>query len=827
MTRRGWRPGTGYASQPARYRLCAELRRGWASYLAILMIVGLLGGTAMASVAAARRTQSAFPRILAASNPSDVTVDTGSQSRGLVGRLSHLPQVRSAESYVALYALRALPSGFADPDTHFNQQVELVGSLNGLYFDQDRVIITAGRRANPRRPGEVVVSELTAHRFGLHLGQSLAANFYSGQQAADPAFNPMTRPPLRRIRLTITGIGLFTDEVVQDDIDRGYRILATPALTRIELRCCGSYFWSGLRLARGTRDVEAVQREYRRGLARYSPAFFRVTSVVVDQAERAVRPESVAAAVFGLIAAAGVFVLATQAIRRKILNGRAARDTLRAMGASPSGLVLDAVLGPVCAVAAGTVVALVVAAAVSPLAPLGQLHRLEPAPGVSFDWAVLGAGAAAFPLTLSVAATALAWMDVGSRLRERGLADRRAAAGTAALSLPVTARAGVNFAFQPGQADSPRPVVPGVVGTAVALVILLGSLAFGASLSNLASHPALYGWAWDREILSGSGYGHIPLSRARSVLGRDPDIAAWSGGYFVPVEINGQAVPVLAATDTRLSPPILTGQALAGPDQIVLGPETLAEVHGHVGGTVRVLSGSTTRTMRVVGTATMPAIGVQHGNHLSLGSGAVLPASALLPALLNGNTAPQTPGGPNTILVRFRPDADHAAAARRLARITSTLSPDGVQVLPVQRPAEIVNYRTMGATPLILAGMLAAGAVMALALSLAASVRRRSRELALLKTLGFVRGQVVAAVIWQAVVIVAIGTAVGVPVGVAAGRFLWVSFAAELYVVPQPVISTIMIAVTVVSALVAGSLAAIVPAWRAARTPAATVLRAE
>ena len=826
MTRRSGRPGASLPSQPARYRLPAELRRGWASYLAILMIVGLLGGTAMASVAAARRTQSAFPRILAASNPSDVTVDTGSQSPGLVGRLSHLPQVRSAESYVALDALRALPSGYADPDTPFNQQVELVGSLNGLYFDQDRVIITAGRRANPRRPGEVVVSELTAHRFGLHLGQSLAANFYSGQQAADPGFNPMTRPPLRRVRLTITGIGVFTDEVVQDDIDRSYRVLATPALTRTELRCCGSFYWTGLRLARGARDVEAVQRENTRGLPKYSPAFFRVTSVVVDQAERAVRPESVAAAGFGLIAAAGAFVLATQAIRRKILDGRGARDTLRAMGASPSGLVLDAVLGPVCAVAAGTVLALAVAVAASPLAPLGQLHRLEPAPGVSFDWAVLGAGAAASLLILSVAAVTLAWVDVGSRSRERGLADRRAAARTAALSLPVTARAGVSFAFQPERAGSPRPVVPGVLGTAVALVILLGSLAFGASLSNLASHPALYGWAWNTEILSGSGYGHIPLSRARSVLGRDPDISAWSGGYFLPVEINGQAVPVLAATDTRLSPPILAGHALAGPDQIVLGPETLAAVGGHVGGRVRVFNSATTRTMQVVGTATMPAIGVGHANHLSLGSGAILPASSLPQALLNRDAAP-LPRGPNTILVRFRPAVDHAAAARRLTRITSRLTPDGVQVLPVQRPAEIVNYRTMGTTPLILAGLLAAGAVMALALTLTASVRRRSRELALLKTLGFVRRQVVAAVIWQAVVIAAIGTAIGVPLGVAAGRFLWVSFAAELYVVPQPVISTIMIAGTVASALAAASLAAVGPAWRAARTPVATVLRAE
>ena len=87
---------------------------------------------------------------------------------------------------------------------------------------------------------------------------------------------------------------------------------------------------------------------------------------------------------------------------------------------------------------------------------------------------------------------------------------------------------------------------------------------------------------------------------------------------------------------------------------------------------------------------------------------------------------------------------------------------EGIQTLPVQRPAEIVDYRTMGAAPLVLAGMLTAGAVVALALSLAASARRRSRDLALLKTLGFARRQVVAVVIWQASVPVAIGTVAGI-----------------------------------------------------------------
>ena len=797
------------------------------------MIIGLVGGVAMASVAAARRTQSAFPRILAASNASDLDVDPGAYSARVVDQISHLPRVRSAESYVALNGLRALRSGFADPQTSFNQRVELVGSLDGLYFDQDRVIITSGRRANPRRPGEIVISEQTARRFGLGIGQSLAVNLYSGRQASDPGFNPMARQPVHRVRLTIAGIGVFTDEVVQDDIDRIYRILATPALTRQELRCCAAYLWTGLRLARGDRDVALVLQEYNKLLPPGTPGVFRVTSVVEGQGERAVRPESVAAGMFGLIAALAALVLALQAIRRRMLSSRDARGVLRAVGASPFAITLDASVGIIGAIGAGAVMAVAVAAAASPLAPLGELHRLEPDPGLSFDWTVLGAGATFFLLVLSGATALLAHSEVSARSQRRGAPARRrtAAARRAALILPATAAAGIGFAFEPGSGRDPRPARPSISGTVVALVILIGSLAFGTSLSNLVSHPALYGWTWDREMLAGSGYGNIPLPQARLLLGHDPDIAAWSGAFFGSVDINRHSVPVIATTNARVSPPVLAGHALSGPTQILLGPQTLALVGGHIGGTVRVFNGKTTLIMRVAGTATMPAIGVGHGIHSSLGSGAVLAASVLPQDLLASGIGNRALQGPNTILVRFRPGVDHAAAIRRLERMGDRLSRirsvQGIQVLPVQRPAEIVNYRTMGTAPLVLAGMLSAGAVVALALTLAVSVRRRSRDLALLKTLGFARSQVVAVVIWQALVPVAIGTVIGVPLGIATGRFLWVRFASELYVVPQPAISMVTVAVVAISALALAILTAIVPGWRAARTSAATALRAE
>jgi hypothetical protein len=152
-----------------------------------------------------------------------------------------------------------MPSGFADPAAYFNQQIELVGSLDGLYFSQDKLIVTSGRRADPRRADQIMVSEHTANRFVLHAGQVLTINLYNRQQVNDPRYNPLTMPPAHRARLTIAGIGVFTDEVVQDDVDRIDRLLATPAFTRQQLACCGDYTWVGLKLITGPR-TPAVQR---------------------------------------------------------------------------------------------------------------------------------------------------------------------------------------------------------------------------------------------------------------------------------------------------------------------------------------------------------------------------------------------------------------------------------------------------------------------------------------------------------------------------------------------------------------------------------------
>jgi ABC-type lipoprotein release transport system permease subunit len=148
-------------------------------------------------------------------------------------------------------------------------------------------------------------------------------------------------------------------------------------------------------------------------------------------------------------------------------------------------------------------------------------------------------------------------------------------------------------------------------------------------------------------------------------------------------------------------------------------------------------------------------------------------------------------------------------------------------VASVRYPAEIENYRAIGILPNLLALALALGAVVALGLTLIASVHRRRRDLALLRTLGFTSRQLLSAVAWQASVAGAIGAIFGVPLGILAGRWLWTLFAENIYAVPYPTVPLIAMLVVALSAMVLANIVAALPGRSAARTSAAQVLRGE
>ena len=90
-------------------------------------------------------------------------------------------------------------------------------------------------------------------------------------------------------------------------------------------------------------------------------------------------------------------------------------------------------------------------------------------------------------------------------------------------------------------------------------------------------------------------------------------------------------------------------------------------------------------------------------------------------------------------------------------------------------------------------------------------MRRRRRELAVLKTLGFSRRQVRATVAWQASTVAAVGLVVGIPLGLLVGSYVWHQVATELGVATDRSWPVLAIVVLALGAFVAVNLIAAVP----------------
>jgi FtsX-like permease family len=830
----------------ARYRFRATFRRRLSGYLALAVLVGLVGGIALGSLIAARRTYASYPAFLSSTNPSDLFLlpQASTPDPGLVGKLGRLPHVRSAEEGQQINAVTLTPGGRIQ--TVLETQVELVASPDGLFTDQDRLKITRGRAADPARADEVVATNEAASVLHLHVGERIPVGV--GLEASQNI------KVYRRIELTVVGIGVLGIQLVHDDIDsnRAGFLVGTPALLREYESCCASNSYDGLQIDGGSRNADPVLQGYEHLIDNPATSHGQLvvyqTAAIEAEAQQAIRPEAIALAVFGAIALIAALIIGTQAISRLLYAGAGETEVLRAMGAAPAATMMDGLLGVVGAIVAGALLAAAVAIALSPLTLFGPVRTVEPSPGIDADWAVLGSGMLALVLVLCLVAAAMAYRLAPHRAAHRARAARRGSgvvAAALAAGLPASGGAGLRFALESGRGRTAVPVRSVMTGTVLAAAVGMATLTFGASLSTLISHPSLYGWNFSYALYSVDGYGPVPSRWAGPLLARDRDVAATAGAYFATVQIDGQTVPAMAfATPAAITPSPLTGHRLAGSGQIVLGPATLAALHKRIGDTVTVSEGQIVppTRLRIAGTAALPTIGDVIGVHASLSTGAVISTRSLPPLDLDAYGALS---GPNAVFVRLRPGVSPAAGLRSLNQIAGQIDRDSrtpqvesvvgnvgqylnfVSVLPVQRPAEIVNYKTMGAMPAILAGGLAAGAVAAIGLTLMASARRRRRDFALLKTLGFTRRQLASAVAWQSSVIMVIGLAIGVPLGIAAGRWLWLLFARELSAVPDATIPADSIALAAVAALILANLVAALPGQRAARTPAAEVLRAE
>jgi hypothetical protein len=345
---------------------------------------------------------------------------------------------------------------------------------------------------------------------------------------------------------------------------------------------------------------------------------------------------------------------------------------------------------------------------------------------------------------------------------------------------------------------------------ALAVATLVTAATFGASLSHLLETPRLYGWAWDVQLGS-EGLPDIggPIADG---LRANSAVASFAVGTVIELEVNRVPVAAFAmdVTHGNLSPALLDGHAPHGLNEIVLGTRTLNSASARVGERVSVRVAGHLRVFHVVGRAVFPNI----GDSGQLGTGAFLTHAALR------RDAPNAPS--NVVLVRFTTKSNHAAVLARLRR--------AVEPFPVTSaalPNDLVSFGRVDDLPIAVSAILGLVAAAVLAHTLVTAIRRRQRDLAILKTLGFVRRQVAGTVVGQATTLALLALLIGLPLGVVAGRFAWSTFADHQGIRAPATLDVGALALTIPLTLVVVNLIAIGPGLLAVRTRASRALRAE
>ncbi len=633
-----------------------------------------------------------------------------------------------------------------------------------------------------------------------------------------------------------------------DDFDAVEAAILPPAATARYLNGEWSFGWASLRLRDGDAGVGALrqhlgtlgakaQRQY------HFPFVFTIRrlAVVKHEAQQAIEPQAVALAVLGGLAVIALLTLMTQGLAQLLARSAADAPALRAMGASrASAAAATAAWGSV-AVAGAVIIAVAGAIAVSPLAPIGPVREFDPVRGLQADWLVLGGGTAVLLVILLAVLAWLAWRAV----RHEGElpAVRSSALVTAATraGLPVTVIAGIRLALERGSGRVRVPVRATMTGSVVAVTALVAALVFGASLTGLVHHPDRYGWDWDLVIQSQGGWGSWPPGALDKPLAGQPGVTSWAELGFAQLNIRGAEVPAMGLLQHTpahpIEPPTTSGHPLAGPDQIEFGVVTMRQLGLHLGDRLRL--GKDKQPLTVVGTVTLPSFGVVLTDHVSLGRGAMMDWTTMMKVLglqLNPQGASQianssaSPAYPATVVFDVKsPAVAQALIAKMAALSAESGSPGGTyQLYPrLELGAAVINASQMGSEPLTFATGVAAAAVLALGLTILASVRQRRRELALLKSLGLRARQIKEIIAWQTSTILVIAVIVGVPLGVAAGQWAWTSFANSIGVVPTPVVPRLSLVIGIALLLLAGNLLASVPAWLAARIAPAATFRTE
>jgi hypothetical protein len=761
----------------------ADLRRRWRAVLAIGLAFGVIGAVVTAAGTTARRTATAYDRLVAASAIEDVRALLF--DRSLADALAALPGVEASWSSAIAIARLEGPG------------VVYTGWVVGPEPPPDLAVpvVVEGRAADPTQADEVTVDEGYAEAFGLRVGDVLGYDFLTPEEVNqfDTGFGAPDGPHVD-VRL----VGLTRAPGGQNQSP----VLATPAFDDRYGGEVAAGSVVALRLADGPDGIPALRGALDDLLAALPapPDDVDFAPVQLDDPldDRTNVHAASSVLVLGLLAflvVGGVvgLVAAGQALTRHHGAGAEAQRIEAALGLTAAERAAARLL----VLAPGIALAALAAAAGGLVAgtvePLGAVARYEPAPGWAPNLAGAAGGAAAVAL-------ALAWLGLATARRAgRPQVARRARITRpplTAVPLPAPAAVGLGLAVTHPDSGRSAPTRSSVVGAVLGVAGVVGALAFGASLDRLVAEPARWGWAGDVVVVDTNP------EIVESLLA-DPRVVALTRVDSAEVRLAGDDLTAFTFTDLRgsLGWTILDGRPPAAADEVVLGTRVARRLGVGTGDLVDDPGGD----LRVTGVGIGPSLAGEGIGQSILLTEAGLDARGLASTFTES-------------MVRATPGDVDALVGDLAGRYEI-----GVR----EPPLAVANLADLDNLPDALGAFLGLVGVAALAHALASTVRRRRRDLAALRAVGFTPAQCGGAVATMAGTTAAIGLAAGIPLGLGLGRLAWWAVADGTGVATDPALPALATVLVVVAVPVVALLAAAVPGRRAAAISPAALLHDE
>jgi hypothetical protein len=804
-----------------------DLRRRWRDVLATALVIAIGVGAVLVTANIARRTDTAFDRLVTHANAWQVLVnpDQGSESALKPKNIGSLPAVAE---WGAVYGIFALRADTDDPAHLFDLPITMVVDPHAM-SDLGRPNVLAGRLPSRSAADEVFISRAAAIQERLHVGDPMSIRILSGTEAQqlqsadeEQARQLLAQSTFGQIaHLRVAGIGVATDDFAAGNSNGTPSILLTPAFADKYLNgdaLAASGYWGVVaRLKPGT-TLESFEHDVEQLVPNESVAFQTLESIHA-QATRSIRPYSVALAVSGIVLAILVALLGALALSRLAQVDRRDRATWWALGALRSQRFTALVVRAAVAVTVGILGGLLLVGALSWIRAMGPARQADPNHGIYIDGTVVLIGAVAAIVIFGALAVFGAWRASSIRADRHQIRPSALGNRLAAWSFPPAAVVGVRHALEPAQGRDRVPSRAVLVGATAAVIIATAAITFGAGVHQLISSPRLYGWSWDRLItINGDSIDASDGEQVTNWLKNSDDLTGAAMLWLSESTLNGRGV-VTAAFDpvaSPVEPTIAAGRAPQADDEIALGQLTMRGLGVGIGDTVQATSSDGPMSLRVVGAVVLPTLANYSGaDKTALGEGAVVTKATL--DKIGPNFQPL--GVAITLKPSRSVDAFMATAP--------SLKGGPVTVQPASRPTDVVDLARVRAAPLVLTILVAVVALVAVGEALFGAARRRRYDLAVLRALGFTSRQSGSCILWQALAIGAVATLIGIPLGAALGRWWWHLLTRYLGGLDTIFLPFAALTATALVTIGATLLLAVVPARSSAHTRAAAVLRAE